>query len=101
MKKKTKFMLPCCAAFAFVLVCLGIKTYGSHKEKNYVLLVQNVDALSQREEGTPVEDCYFDGGDETSTNVLSCDPKTTTKMIYKYPGMNDWVRVQSRGLCTK
>jgi len=98
---KKKLVLSCGSMFAVLLLCIGRQAYKSHLENCQILFVQNIEALSQGEDGIEVEDCYFRHGDEDLALVLTCNPSTTTKKIYKCPEQRDWIRAQSRGTCYK
>ena len=55
MKKKI-FMLPCIAAVA-IATFVGKQTFESNAYDDYVLMMENVEALSQ-DEGIRVASCY-------------------------------------------
>lgn len=59
MKVKKKLMLSCCAAFAFALVCVGMKIQMSLKTNAHDLTTQNVEALAGNEgsEEEGISDC--------------------------------------------
>lgn len=80
--KKKMIMLSYFAAVVIAGV-VGKKTVGSSNVfEGDELLMANVEALTQNEEGTPIGDCYTMGNVGMSEELKRCDERTSDKMIY-------------------
>jgi len=92
-------------ALAAVMMCtLCIAAYlGMPKEQDNELLLANVEALADGEDGgLDVSACYFPTyGIGESYSYLECDEKTTTSRIYPCPNTSSFFTAKSRGTCIK
>lgn len=97
---KKMIILPCIAAVTIAGV-VGKKTLGStNAHECNELLMANVEALTQNEEGTPVGDCYTMGSIGMSENLKRCDERTSNKMLYPCPQSSVPGPQGVRGTCT-
>ena len=89
MKKKVFLMLPCIAAVAIAIV-VGKKTYELHAYETNSLLMQNVEALSQKDEGNLKKyKCY-----NSVTSKDGCMVRYCPTCSY-VPGTDPWYSLSS------
>lgn len=100
MKKKVFIMLPCIAAVA-IATFVGKKTFEKNAFDSNAMLTQNVEALSQGDDGIEVADCYEHGGEGEYKSVYECNSKTSTNHIYKCPDRTSFFVPGLRGTCYK
>lgn len=93
-------MLSGIAAVAFATF-IGKKTLESEALASSSLLFQNVEALSQGDDGIKVADCYEHGGEGDFKSVYACDSRTSTTSIYKCPDRESYFVPGLRGTCHK
>lgn len=67
---------------------------------NTIMLVKNVEALSQ-DEGTPVKTCYTKGLGINDSYAVFCDDRTTVEMIYPCPIYESFGVKGAESKCTK
>ena len=92
------------------ILCIGFASfalflYFSHSNSTRTitdLALENLEALSQNEDGTRVGTCYMNG--DTSGDfrfILECDSRTNEEYIYPCPRDGRYSTYTKKMLCTK
>ena len=90
-------MLPCIAAVA-IATFVGKQTFESNGYDDYVLMMENVEALSQ-DEGIRVASCYTEEGNEGEfKSVRRCASGTNSGRIFKC-GSEEYFTPGMSGTC--
>jgi hypothetical protein len=97
--KKTIFALPCMAAIALAAF-VGMRTLERNKNINETLLMANVEALTEEEEGIDIDDCFSEINEGDMDWAIKCDPRTSYKKIFNCSEKQHFV-LGLRGSCKK
>ena len=100
---KTKFMLSCIAVVA-IATFVGTKALKTNAGEGNVLLLANVEAMSEPE-WEDLDNCYFDvmggGTPDMPKNLLECESGTTPNRITACPSETKSLYEHAQGKCRK